>query len=247
MDTGQLGEERLEQGDFAATERLNEKIRSDCPGVCQRLGEPRRLALLLGGQHAGIAHARLERVVDIARSDRKIGEDVRTQGSRDPPVHPAGQLGRKVPTMQQRVLVGVDPLRLLDEIVHRRAGDLRAVVLQQRLDDVDCAGLHQRVADLLAHRLAHGDRKLMLERALLDDLYEFVVVQHLAMDEDLVGDGYLVFGKREDEVGRRVRLEGESFGERAAHRGFGIVDQLPQDLGHQGALAIGQDIALGEK
>ncbi len=80
-----------------------------------------------------------------------------------------------------------------------------------------------------------------------DDLDEVGVVQDPAPGEDGMGDLDLVVGEREHQVAGRVRLVGEALGELLAHRHLDVVDELAEDVRHERALGVGQDVVAAEE
>ena len=87
----------------------------------------------------------------------------------------------------------------------------------------------------------------MLEGAVLDDLDQLDVLQHLAVEQDGVGDLDLVVGQGRDELVRCVQLHRQPAGKRLAHRHFHVVDQLAQNVGHERAFALVEDVLLVEE
>ncbi len=61
---------------------------------------------------------------------------------------------------------------------------------------------------------------------MVDDLDQLFVAEHLAVQQDRMGNGDLVIGERQNEVARRVLLMREALGELAVDGGFDIVDEL---------------------
>src|SRR3546814_10568358 len=62
--------------------------------------------------------------------------EVLAQRGGDPPVHAPGQVRRQFVPMQERLLIAVDPTRLLDQELHRCTRDFRVGILEQRADDI---------------------------------------------------------------------------------------------------------------
>src|SRR5262249_518081 len=114
-NAGQLGKERLEERNLALSQRLHQELRRDRLLLLEIVGQLHRLALPAILRPAREVDDRsLERVVELGRVDREIGKDVLAQRGRDPPVHAAGEVGTEIGAAEQRILVGVDALRLLD-------------------------------------------------------------------------------------------------------------------------------------
>lgn len=115
-------------------------------------------------------------VVKFDFVDLVMLDDMVAQRCRDPPVHAFGEIGTKIAAIDQRDLNIVDLFRLLDQVFHRRARNVGIVVFQERLDDVDIPGADQRFGDSLGNGFAHGDRELMAERPVFDDLDQLNVL-----------------------------------------------------------------------
>ena len=247
-DAGVAGEEGLEERDLALPQQPQEERRRHLLVLGDLARERRGLDGRVGLAVAVADQVRdglLERLVELALVDLEAGEDVLAQRRRDPPVHPSGQLGAQLRPAQQRVLVGVDSLRLLDEVFHRRARDVRADVLEQVPDDVVMPGLDQRVADRLRDVVAHRDGELMLERAVVNELDQLLVLQDGAAQQDGMGDFDVVVGQGAHQVARRRGLIRQALGQRAPHLDLDVVDELTKDVAHQRALAIVERPAVG--
>ena len=230
-------------------QHLNQEVRRDLALFGQSPGQD------LGGRcvfgfgfvlRSGAARDRacglLQMIVDPARIDVEVFENMATQRGRHPKIQPRRQLRPQVFTPEKRLLVGVDAARFLGQISHGGLGNTGVRVLQQDLDDVDVAGFNQGVGDVLAERAAHGDRQLVLLGAVPDDADQFRVAQHRALPEDRLGDLDLVVGQLDDEFVRRVGGAGQALGEVAPHHHLAVVDELAQDVGHERALALAQHL-----
>ena len=95
-------------------------------------------------------------------------------------------------------MIGIDALGFADQIIHHMARNLGAVIVEQAGDDVFLAGLDQSLGHVLAQTLAHRNGELMLHRAVLDGLNEVGVLQHVALEQDGMGDLELVIGELDD-------------------------------------------------
>lgn len=87
----------------------------------------------------------------------------------------------------------------------------------------------------------------MLHRAVGDDLDQLGIEQHFAVHEDRVRDLDLIVGQGDDQLVRRVVAVRQPFGQPLADGHLDVVDQLPQDVGHQRPFAVGQALAAAEE
>jgi hypothetical protein len=87
----------------------------------------------------------------------------------------------------------------------------------------------------------------MLERAVVDDLDQLVVVQDLAVEEDRMRDLDPIVGEQYDEIGRRRTLARQTVGEGLTDLDLDIVDELSENFRHERALAVAQCLPTVEE
>ena len=249
-----MAEQGLEESDLALTQDLDQEVGRDLPLFDQAAGQNagglrlvRFRPVLFRVARDGLGDV-FELVVEPAGLDVEVFENMGAKRGGDPKVHALRQFPLQVAAFEQRLLIGVDAARFLGQIHHGRFGNLRVRIFEQGLDHVLVAGLHERVGNVLAERAAHGDHQLVLLRSMADHPNQFGIAQHLASHENRLGDLDIVVREGHDQVVRRIGGFGQALAQVAPDRHLAVVDQFAQDVGHERAFTLGQDlILLGEE
>ena len=78
----------------------------------------------------------------------------------------------------------------------------------------------------------------MLQRTVMDDVDQFLIAEHAAFEKYRARHVDLVVRELENEIVRRIGQFRETLRQSVTHGHFDIVDQLVQDVGHEGAFAV---------
>ena len=85
-------------------------------------------------------------------------------------------------------MIGIYAFGFAHQVIHHMTLYFGAVIVQKIGDDVFLASFHQSLGDVLALVLAHGYCQLVRYRAVLDGFDQIGVMQHVAFEQDGMGD-----------------------------------------------------------
>ena len=124
-------------------------------------------------------------------------------------------------------------LRLFDQVLHARAGNLRCRIPQQTFNDVLVGRIDQRIGDFFGDIATDRDRQLVLERAVFDYLDKIVIIENAAFGQDWIGDFDLVVGENPDKVAQSVFQLRQAKTDGPPDDYFRFVHQPAQNIEHQ--------------